>query len=235
MTSTLPVRPTAAAAQSDLHDLPRLDPQQLRAEQRRTLDTPRRRYSLAARLMFVQMDLLYGRKRTLEKFRVLEIVARVPYQTWETVTYKQITKRHRHALDIRKLWDRVREFRAQQDNEQWHLLILDELVARQGKSGRWRSKIRYDLLPRLIAFGYWHFAWLLYVLKPTWSHRLNADFEDHAEHEYALLVAEHPEWETTPYFSLVAEEYGSFACLADLFRQIGHDERMHKLESEQHL
>jgi hypothetical protein len=34
---------------------------------------------------------------------------------------------------------------------------------------------------------------------PEWSYRLNADFEDHAEHEYALLVTEHPEWEDEPY------------------------------------
>jgi hypothetical protein len=226
MTSTLGARHDSPAAP----DLPKLDPQQLRVEQCRTLDTPRRRYSLAARALFVAMDLLYGRRRTLAKFRVLEVVARVPYQTWETVTYKQITRRHRHPLDIRLLWDRVREFRTQQDNEQWHLLILDELVESEHRRG-----FRFGFLPQLIAFGYWHFAWLLYALKPAWSHRLNADFEDHAEHEYALLVAEHPEWEHTPYASDAAAEYGTFACLADLFRQIGHDERLHKLESEQHL
>lgn len=214
------------------HDLPKLTRHQLRTEQQRTLDTPRRRYSFAARVLFVMMDLLYGRKRTLSKFRVLEIVARVPYQTWETVTYKQITNRHRRPHDIRRLWDRVCEFRAQQDNEQWHLVILDELVA--DTVGR-ENRLKYDVLPKLIAFGYWHFAWLLYAVKPSWSHRLNADFEDHAEHEYAVLVAEHPEWETTPYFSTVAADYGSFASLADLFRQIGHDERLHKEESEQQL
>ena len=238
MTTTVHAAPATsrpAHAQAPADELPKLDRQQLRVEQHRTLDTPRRRYSIAARLLFVAMDLLYGRRRTLKKFRVLEIVARVPYQSWETVTYKQITKRHRHSLDIRRLWERVREFRAQQDNEQWHLLILDELVQREGEPRRWRTRLWYDLLPRLIAFGYWHFCWLLYVLKPNWSYRLNADFEDHAEHEYALLVAEHPEWEQVPYFSLVAEEYGSFVCLADLFRQIGHDERLHKQESEQHL
>src|SRR4029078_9274199 len=69
-----------APAQHD--DLPKLTHLQLRAEQQRTLDTPRRRYSIAARVLFLGMDLLYGRKRTLSKFRVLEIVARVPYQTW---------------------------------------------------------------------------------------------------------------------------------------------------------
>jgi hypothetical protein len=213
-------------------DLPKLSHLQLRAEQQRTLDTPRRRYSIAARVLFIGMDLLYGRKRTMSKFRVLEIVARVPYQTWETVTYKQISKRHRHPLDIRRLSDRIREFRLQQDNEQWHLMILDELVARTKKR---ESTVWYDVLPRLIAWQYWHFAWLLYALKPAWSHRLNADFEDHAEHEYALLVAEHPEWESTPYRSDICAGYGRFVSLADLFRQICHDERLHKLESEQHL
>src|SRR6476659_3769134 len=146
-------------------DLPKLSHLQLRAEQQRTLDTPRRRYSLAARLLFVGMDLLYGRRRTMSTFRVLEIVARVPYQTWETVTYKQISKRHRHPLDIRRLWDRVLEFRAQQDNEQWQLMIIDELVGQGcGNEGsKKESRIWYDVLPRLIAFGYWHFAWLLYA------------------------------------------------------------------------
>src|SRR3954467_6945941 len=83
------------------HDLPKLDRRQLRIEQQRTLDTPRRQYSVAARGLFLVMDLLYGRKRTLSKFRVLEIVARVPYQTWQTVTYKQISKQHRNPHAIR--------------------------------------------------------------------------------------------------------------------------------------
>ncbi|MBB2892002.1 hypothetical protein [Flexivirga oryzae] len=60
---------------------------------------------------------------------------------------------------------------------------------------------------------------------------LNADFEDHAEHEYMTLVSEHPEWESTPYESTFTVDYGSFESLADLFRQIGHDERVHKEES----
>ncbi|HVL28682.1 MAG TPA: hypothetical protein VM390_11080, partial [Acidimicrobiales bacterium] len=78
---------------------------------------------------------------------------------------------------------------------------------------------------------YYHLSWLLYVLRPRWSYGLNADFEDHAEHEYALYVHEHPELEEVPYDGLFADEYGRFQSLADLFRQIGHDERVHKEES----
>jgi hypothetical protein len=230
MTAVLDAHVSATSTTPD-HELPKLDRTQLHLEQQHTLDTPRRRYSLAARVLFIAMDLLYGRKRTLTKFRVLEVVARVPYQTWETVTYKKMTKHHRNPHLIRRMWDRVLDFRIQQDNEQWHLLILDELVATETTR---MSRLRYVLLPRLIAFGYWHFAWLLYAIKPAWSHRLNSDFEDHAEHEYALFVQENPQFETTPYHSEVAAEYGDFASLADLLRQIGHDERMHKQESEQH-
>ena len=45
------------------------------------------------------------------------------------------------------------------------------------------------------------------------------------------LAAEHPEWHDVPFESEFARDYGSFRSLADLFRQIGHDERFHKLES----
>ncbi len=51
----------------------------------------------------------------------------------------------------------------------------------------------------------------------------------------AFMVSENPQWEVTPYESDVAPAYGTFASQADLSRQIGHDERMHKQESEQHL
>ncbi len=211
---------------------PKLTRVQLAYTHAETLATPRRDYSIAARLLFLTMDLLYGRAGNLSKYRVLEIVARVPYQTWETLSYKQITRVHRNVGLARRIWDRVREFRAQQDNEQWHLLIMSELVDRSGKREGW---LRFRLLPRLIAFGYWHFSWLLYAIKPSWSHRLNADFEDHAEHEYAEFVRDNPRLESLPYDSVVCAEYGTFASVADLIRQISHDERCHKRESEDHL
>ncbi|MGH3621108.1 MAG: alternative oxidase [Sciscionella sp.] len=85
-------------------------------------------------------------------------------------------------------------------------------------------------MPQELAFFYYQLSWLLYVIPPRWSYQLNADFEDHAEHEYMLFVQECPEWENTP-FDTVFAEYGHFESLADVFRQIGHDERAHKEES----
>ncbi len=208
---------------------PRLDAEQLRAEHLATLSAPRRRYGVAARLLFAVMDLAYGRARTLDKFKVLEVVARVPYQAWEQVAYIAITHRYDRPTFARRVYERVEESRGQPDNEQWHLLILEELLEEEGRR---RPALRTWLLPQVLAFGYYQLSVLLYVISPRLSYRLNADFEDHAEHEYALFVQEHPELEAVPYDGMFAEEYGRFASRADLFRQIGHDERVHKLESE---
>ena len=207
---------------------PHLGHEALIKAQQETLNTPRRPYGLAAKVLFRLLDLLYGRKRTLSKFKVLELVARVPYQSWEQVAYIAITHVAQRTGLARRIHDRVAEARAQQDNEQWHLLILEELVAR---SGRRESQLRYFWVPQAIAFGYYQLSWLLYVIRPAWSYRLNADFEDHAEHEYMEFVAEHPGWETEPFESAFSGDYARFDSLADLFRQIGHDERVHKQES----
>jgi hypothetical protein len=204
------------------------DSNHLKAEQAKTLASSRMKYGILARLLFITMDLCYGRKRTLSKFKVLEVIARVPYQAWEHVAYIAITHKYRTPDFARRIFDFVTESRQQQDNEQWHLLILEEMI---DKLEIREGFFRYRILPQFIAFFYYHTSWILYVIKPALSYRLNAHFEDHAEHEYALLVKEHPEWETVPFDSIFEPDYGSFASRADLFRRIGLDEREHKEES----
>ena len=112
---------------------PHLDHETLVRAQAETLATPRRPYGVLARTLFTTLDTLYGKKRTLSKFKVLELVARVPYQTWEQVAYIAITHMHSQIGLARRIYDRVQESREQQDNEQWHLLILEERIARSGK------------------------------------------------------------------------------------------------------
>src|SRR3954467_10533742 len=126
----------------------RLEHERLVVEQRASQASPRRRYSLSARLLFALMDLLYGKPRTLEKFRVLELVARVPYQAWENVAYVAMTHTARQHRFARRVFQRVRASRFEQDNEQWHLLILEELTAEHPR-GSW---IKGRLVPQLLAF-----------------------------------------------------------------------------------
>ena len=93
------------------------------------------------------------------------------------------------------------------------------------------TKLSTIVFPQLLVLTYYQLSFILYALRPDWSYRLNADFEDHAEHEYAIMVEESPELESAPFISQFTQTYGSFASIADLFRQIGYDERVHKLES----
>lgn len=200
----------------------------LKAEQDRTLRTPRRDYGLLARALFFGMDLVYGRARTLPKFKVLEVIARVPYQAWEQVAYVAMTHTYSAPGFARRVFEFVRESRLQQDNEQWHLLVIEELVHARGlKQGFWL----YRAAPQLVAFAYYHVSWVLYVVNPALSYSLNADFEDHAEHEYMEYVRENPQLEAEPFESDFKADYGDFKSLADLFRNIGLDERLHKEES----
>ena len=230
MTSAPAVGPISAAVvdRPPFGPMEHLPHARLVAEQRASAESPRRSYSLSAKALFSIMDALYGTPRTLEKFRVLELVARVPYQAWENVAYVAVTHTARDPGFARRVFNRVRTARWEQDNEQWHLLILEELTRDAPRSGFLRSRV----VPQLLAFAYYQLSWFMFVIRPAWSYRLNADFEDHAEHEYAYLVDEHPEWEGLAYEGEFAGDFGEHDSLADLFRQIGYDERLHKQESE---
>jgi hypothetical protein len=199
------------------------------AAQQASAASPRRHYSVSARGLFLVMDVLYGKERTLNKFRVLELVARVPYQAWENVAYVAMTHTARQPGFARRVFDSVRLSRWEQDNEQWHLLIMEELTS---ASDERQPFLRNRVIPQILAFAYYQLSWAMYVVRPSWSYRLNADFEDHAEHEYAFLVDEHPEWETMPDETSFRQDFGTFGSRADLFRQICFDERLHKEESE---
>jgi ubiquinol oxidase len=208
---------------------PTLAPEALHAAQADTLATPRLRYDPFSRLLFFTVNVIYGRRRSLEKFLVLEQLARIPYQAWERLAQRTIAHSQGRSHLARRIMVRVVEARAQQDNEQFHLLILEELIAQQ--RAKPLGRLRYRIVPRLLA-GPWHvFTWLLHLVRPMWSYRLNANFEDHAEHEYMAYVAEHPELDRRRVNSAMVADYGRFASVGDVLRQIGHDERVHKLES----
>jgi ubiquinol oxidase len=191
-----------------------------------------RRPGYLARALFATMDLTYGRTPTLEKFAALELVARVPYQAWENVAYVAMTHVHRRLGFARRIFEFMSEARDAQDNEQWHLLIVEELLARRGARRPW---LLASAIPQLLALFYYHVSWLLYVIAPRLSYALNAEFENHAEHEYLSYVTAHPELEVEPWVSAFAADYGNHATVADLLRQIASDEAAHRDESLAHI
>jgi ubiquinol oxidase len=201
----------------------------LKQAQAETLNHERPAFGLLARILFAVMDLAYGKARTMLKFRVLEVVARVPYQAWESIGYVAITHVYANAPLARSIHERVRLARDEQDNEQWHLLILQEYLDRRGQRGGW---LLHRMLPQVLALVYYYVSWLLYVIRPALSYELNRDFEAHAEREYMLFVKDHPELENEPFESLFKQDYGAYPNMAELLLSIGLDEREHKLASE---
>ena len=212
----------------------RLDHERLVAEQQATLDVaPSPAPGSAREALFVVMDVVYGEAADAREVPGARAGRPRPVPgVGERGLRGGRRTRPASTGFARRVFDRVRVSRWEQDNEQWHLLILEELTS-DAPRGSW---LKSRLLPQILAFAYYQLSWLMYAIRPAWSYRLNADFEDHAEHEYALLVAEHPEWEDDPiYQAASATTSVDYDSLADLFRQIGYDERLHKLESETNM
>jgi hypothetical protein len=96
---------------------PKADGEHLRRAQAQTLAAPRFRYGIAVRLLVRCMDAVYGQAGSFPKYQVLELVARVPYQTWERVAYRAINRLYRQTGLARRVHERIVEAREQQDNE----------------------------------------------------------------------------------------------------------------------
>jgi len=212
----------------------------LKAEQARTLATPKLPANLALKGMFLTFDILYGKGRSLPKVMVLEILARYPYWAWENGAYTLLSKWHcgtkpvpREKIEV--ALRHIQMGRESQDNEQWHMLLWMDLCHQKGIRLSW---FRHFLLPRHMTFVYFHMTRIMYRIKPEWSFAMNAAFESHAEHEYMLYAREHPEFENEPVESVWFAHYPRQKTLADLVRRVGLDERdhmNHSLDEIKHL
>lgn len=190
---------------------------------------PPRKPGLAARMLFATLDTVYGAPFTIEKFRIVELVARVPYKTWQDVAFIAVTHAHADPRFARRVQGEGDAAKEQSDNETWHLLMMEELLRGEGFHRSW---FRGWLIPQVLAVLYYWLSLVLYVVRPSWSHMLNADFEDHAMRKYAQFVVDHPEMEHTPWETQFADDYGAHETHADLFRRIALDEMEHRDRSE---
>jgi hypothetical protein len=187
-----------------------LTSEQRRQQHQQILDSPPRPYGVEARVIFWLEDRAWGPERTLPKFKARELVARSPYRAW--------ADGH----------DDERSDVEEERNERSHWNVLRQLIAEDECD---ESRVRFDVLPAVGALSMYAFTRIQHRLNPRRSFRVNADIEDHAAHEYALFVAEHPEWEHRAFEGV--SEYGRYESRADVLRQLGCDERVHKERSIQ--
>lgn len=198
--------------------------------QNKNLDQPKGyEYSIMSTLLFPSMDLFYGSATTFSKLKVLELIARIPYQSWEHNFFVWLTHKYGKKEYVERAVEEMQMARAAQDNEQWHLFILSDLI------NQFKIKENFWLhvaLPQVIAFTYFYVISVVHFFKPEWSYKLNADFEHHAENAYKQFVEDNPHFKEQKVESSFFKYYGKeFDNLADLLLSFAEDERHHKQES----
>ncbi len=201
----------------------------LKKEQEATLSRPRMKYGLMASLMFRSMDFIYGKKTTYPKVKFLEILARIPYQAWEVKQYQHIITCFGNEKKRHKAEEIIKWSRESQDNEYWHLLVASEKMKEDKVKDSW---FWYHLIPPLVAFKYTIFSRFFAFLSIKSAWKLNAEFEDHAEHTFMQFVKDNPRLEDQKVESSVVQDgrgsdNGKYASWADVFRRMGLDEREH--------
>jgi len=196
----------------------------LKKEQQASRARPRYPYSAVARVFFASMDMLTGKQTTLAKAKLVEILATVPYRAWERREHARVTRHEGDRGLVQEAGAIMNWGREAQDNEHWHLILIEEKLQEESAKDPWYLSAP---IPSLMVGPYALLTWAMARTTIRRAFLLNAEFEDHAEHTYAQLVEDHPEWEDQPIASARVQEYGSFRSWADVFRRMGLDERDH--------
>ena len=186
----------------------------LKKEQKASLDRPRYKYSLAAKAFFWSMDLITRKKTTLGKAKLLEMLAGIPYRSWEIRQYGRMTRRYRNQVVVDEAHKIMMWGREAQDNEYWHLRVINEKMKADGVKDPWYL---FPLIPFIMVGSYVLLTRLMALICIRSAFRFNAQFEDHAEHVYAQQ----------PVNNKTVKEYADLPTWGDVFRRIGLDERDH--------
>lgn len=197
----------------------------LKKEHQASLNRKRYSYSFAARFFFFTMDLITGKKTTFSKIKLIEILASIPYRAWEIRQYNRLTRKYKNSGLVAKA-NMIKDWgREAQDNEYWHLLVINEKMKEEKLKDSWFLN---PLMVYFLTSFYRCISSIMACFSISRAFLFNAEFEDHAEHVYAQFVADNPELDNQPIRSELVSGYGEFECWGDLFRRIGLDERDHR-------
>ncbi len=134
-------------------------------------------------------NIVYGFEPSYLKFRSVEVIARVPYNSWSSADYTLQTLFYSNEHKAMMLGTVTNFARIAQDNETMHVVVISKLAREEERAGL----IRHTLIPMLFAFFYFWTSYLMYLVRPRWSFELNYLFESHAFSQYALFVTSHEE------------------------------------------
>ena len=174
-------------------------------------------------------NILYGRKPSYGKFKALEIVARIPYQSWEVATYMLLTFFFSDEQKAIRLSRASYFTRVAQDNETMHVVLMAGL-AKKYQEG---SFLLHTAVPILFSLVYSVSIFLLFMLHRRSAYELNYLFESHAFDQYQhFLDQEGTRLSLAPVQSEFLNFYGRHAKNEyELFLSIRNDELIHRNQS----
>jgi ubiquinol oxidase len=172
-------------------------------------------------------NLIYGREPSYLKFRAIEVIARVPYHSWESAAYTLLTLFYTNEEKAVRLTEGARFSRLAQDNETMHVVVISALV------GKRRQGMRYGVVPVLFAWFYFWASYVMYLMRPKWSYELNYLFENHAYHQYSRFIKREGEHlKVRPIDSEFLRRYGrNPRSQLEFFCQVRNDELIHRNQS----
>ena len=175
-------------------------------------------------------NLLYGKEPDYGKFKALEVIARIPYQSWEVASYMLLTFCYAHEQKALELSRTSRFSRAAQDNETMHVIVMSALAKKYNQD----SFLRHTVIPLLFSLCYFAASIILYLIRPKYSFQLNYVFECHAFIQYQRFVdVNQEELEKKAILSDFLAEYGRFPKSEyEFFTSVIADELIHRNESQ---
>lgn len=178
-------------------------------------------------------NVIYGKQPSYAKFKAIEVIARMPYQSWEVATYTLLTgfyANEKRAIELTKTSQFSREA---QDNETMHVVVLAQICKRLKCDG----PIRHVLVPLVFSFFYFWTLYVLYMVSRKAALELNYIFENHAYHQYQQFLTDNEtRLKGRGVFSDFLVVYGRHPRNEyELFESIRNDELIHRNRSIREL
>lgn len=174
-------------------------------------------------------NIVYGKNPSYLKFRAVEVIARVPYQSWSSAAYTLLTLFYTHEQKAMQLSRASKFARVSQDNETMHVVVISRLALVEERAGF----IRHTCIPMFFAFFYFWASYWLYIINPRYSYELNFMFESHAFQQYNRFLEERKDILMSKTMqSEFLNWYGRYPHTQfDFFKSIRNDEIIHRNSS----
>jgi hypothetical protein len=174
-------------------------------------------------------NVVYGDKPSYLKFRAVEVIARVPYHSWDAVAFTLFTLFYSNEKRALRLSNVSRFARFSSDNETMHVVVISSLAKKEQQAGL----IRHTIIPMLFSFLYFWISYLLYLVSPRWSLETNYLFESHAFEQYDwFLKLNEAALRSKPMESEYLAWYGRHPrSQYEFFMSVRNDEIVHRNQS----